>query len=180
MARNIQKRFIPCYDPRISTSLVCDLNRTPIVMAKHGGSCVHFSGISTWGRTSRETVWHPQCPPLPSLCKISLPIYVIVTNELLQPLSFVHCSWKCQLAEVHQADSRKSQFIHTKARLGGMWEKLCYSNTKLSTPEHCYHEVDSLIRTFLDYVHASATDFRARGTNVLITLKNKQLRNMPL
>ena len=51
-----------------------------IVMAKHGGSCVHFSGISTCGRTSRETVSHPQCPPLPTLCKISLPIYVIVTN----------------------------------------------------------------------------------------------------
>ena len=35
--------------------LVCDLNRTPVVMAKHGGPCVHFSGISTCGRTSRET-----------------------------------------------------------------------------------------------------------------------------
>ena len=58
-----------------------------IVMAKHGGSCVDFSGISTCGRTSRETVSHPQCPPLPTLCKISLPIYVIVTNELLQPLT---------------------------------------------------------------------------------------------
>ena len=58
-----------------------------IVMAKHGGSCVHFSGISTCGRTSRETVSHPQCPPLPTLCKISLPIYVIVTNILLQPLT---------------------------------------------------------------------------------------------
>ena len=49
-------------------SLVCDLNRTPIVMAKHGGSCVHFSGISTCGRTS-------------------LPVYVIVTNKRLQPLT---------------------------------------------------------------------------------------------
>ena len=68
-------------------SLMCDLNRTPIVMAKHGGSCVHFAGISTCGRTSRETVSHPQCPPLPTLCKISLPIYVIVTNKLLQPLT---------------------------------------------------------------------------------------------
>ena len=58
-----------------------------IVMAKHGGSCVHFSGISTCGRTSRETVSHPQCPPLPTLCNISLPIYVIVTNKLLQPLT---------------------------------------------------------------------------------------------
>ena len=37
-----------------------------IVMAKHGGSCVHFPGISTCGRTSRETVSHPQCPPLPT------------------------------------------------------------------------------------------------------------------
>ena len=67
--------------------LVCDLNRTPIVMAKHGGSCVHFSGISTCGRTSQETVSHPQHPPLPTLCKISLPVYVIVTNERLQPLT---------------------------------------------------------------------------------------------
>ena len=58
-----------------------------IVMAKHGGSCVHFSGISTCGRTSQETVSHPQCPPLPTLGKISLPIYVIVTNKLLQPLT---------------------------------------------------------------------------------------------
>ena len=58
-----------------------------IVMAKHGGSCVHFSGISTCGRTSRETVSHPQCPPLPTLCKIYLPIYVVVTNKLLQPLT---------------------------------------------------------------------------------------------
>ena len=60
-----------------------------IVMAKHGGSCVHFSGISTCGRTSRETVSHPQCPPFPTLCKISLPIYVIVTNKLLQPLTTI-------------------------------------------------------------------------------------------
>ena len=52
-----------------------------IVMAKHGGSCVHFSEISTCGRTSRETVSYPQCPPLPTLCKISLPIYVIMTNQ---------------------------------------------------------------------------------------------------
>ena len=69
------------------TLLVCDLNRTPIVMAKHGGPCVHFSGISTCGRTSRDTVSHPQHPPLPTLCKISLPVYVIVTNERLQPLT---------------------------------------------------------------------------------------------
>ena len=27
---------------------------------------VHFSGISTCGRTSRETVSHPQCPSLPN------------------------------------------------------------------------------------------------------------------
>ena len=53
--------------------LVCDLNRTPIVMAKHGGPCVHFSGISTCGATSRETVSHPQHPPLPTLCKILYP-----------------------------------------------------------------------------------------------------------
>ena len=38
-------------------------------------------------QTTRETVSHPQCPPLPTLCKISLPIYVIVTNKLLQPLT---------------------------------------------------------------------------------------------
>ena len=67
--------------------LVCDLNRTPIVMAKHGGPCVHFSGISTCGRTLRETLSHPLHPPLPTLCKISLPVYVIVTNERLQPLT---------------------------------------------------------------------------------------------
>ena len=58
--------------------LVCDLNRTSIVMAKHGISCVHFSGISTYGRTSRETVSHPQRPPLPTLYKTYLPVYVIV------------------------------------------------------------------------------------------------------
>ena len=54
---------------------------------KHGGPCVHFSGISTCGRTSRETVSHPQHAPLPTLCKISLPVYVFVTNERLQPLT---------------------------------------------------------------------------------------------
>ena len=67
--------------------LVCDLNRTPIVMAKHGGSCVHFSGISTCGRTSPETVSHPQRQPLPTAYKISLPVYVIVTNKRLQLLA---------------------------------------------------------------------------------------------
>ena len=72
--------------------LVCDLNRTPVVMAKHGGPCVHCSGISTCGRTSREIVSHPLRPPLPTLYKISLPVYyyhlpVIVTNKKLQPLT---------------------------------------------------------------------------------------------
>ena len=43
-----------------------------IVMAKHGGPCVHFSGISTCGRTSRETVSHPQRQPLPTPYKIFL------------------------------------------------------------------------------------------------------------
>ena len=84
--------------PELYTDDVITLKRFPhywcailiahqIVMAKHGGSCVHFSEISTCGRTSRETVSHPQCPPLPTLCKISLPIYVIMTNKLLQPLT---------------------------------------------------------------------------------------------
>ena len=69
--------------------LVCDLNRTPIVMAKrgHGGSCVHFSGISTCGRTSPETVSHPQRQPLQTPYKISLPVCVVVTNKRLQPLT---------------------------------------------------------------------------------------------
>ena len=67
--------------------LVCELNRTPIVMANHGGSCVHFSWISTCGRTSRETVSHPERPPLPTLYKISSPVYVIVTNKRLQHLT---------------------------------------------------------------------------------------------
>ena len=61
--------------------LVCDLNRTPIIMAKHGGSCVNFSGISTCGRTSRQTVSHP------TLYKISLPVCVIVTNKRLPHLT---------------------------------------------------------------------------------------------
>ena len=74
-----------CKALRESLHLVCDLNRTPIVMAKHGGPCVPFSGISTCGRTSRETVSHPQHPPLPTLCKTAIPVYVIVTNERLQP-----------------------------------------------------------------------------------------------
>ena len=46
-----------------------------------------FSGISTCGRTLQETVSHPQCPPLPNSEQISIPIYVIVTNKLLQPLT---------------------------------------------------------------------------------------------
>ena len=40
-------------------SLVSDRNRIPVVMAKRGGSCVHFSGITTCRRTSRETASHP-------------------------------------------------------------------------------------------------------------------------
>ena len=58
-----------------------------IVMAKHGGSCVHFSGISNCGRTSRETVSHSQRQPLPTPHKIALPVYVTVTNKRLQPLT---------------------------------------------------------------------------------------------
>ena len=58
-----------------------------IVMAKHGGSCVHFSGISTCGRTSRETVSHSQRQPLPTPHKIALPVYVTVTNKRMQPLT---------------------------------------------------------------------------------------------
>ena len=69
-------RSVPCL-------LVCDLNRTPIIMAKHGGFCVHFSGISTCGRILPETVSHPQRQPLPTPCKISLAVYVIVTNKRL-------------------------------------------------------------------------------------------------
>ena len=58
-----------------------------ILIAKHGGSCVHFSGISTCRRTSPETVSHPQRQPLPSLYKISIPVYVIVINKRLLPLT---------------------------------------------------------------------------------------------
>ena len=56
-------------------------------MAKHGGSCVHFSGISTCGRTSPETVSHPQRQPIPTAYKISLPVHVIVTNKWLRLLA---------------------------------------------------------------------------------------------
>ena len=56
-------------------------------MAKHRGSCVHLSRISTCGTTSRETVSYPQRPPLPTLYKISSPVYVIATNKRLQPLT---------------------------------------------------------------------------------------------
>ena len=58
-----------------------------IVVAKHWGSCVHFSGISTCGRTSRETVSHSQRQPLPTPHKIALSVYVTVTNKRLQPLT---------------------------------------------------------------------------------------------
>ena len=58
-----------------------------IVMAKHEGSCVHFSGISTCGRTSPKTVSHPQRQLLPTAYKISLPVHVIVTNKRLQLLA---------------------------------------------------------------------------------------------
>ena len=63
-----------------------------IVMAKHGGSCVHFSGISTCGRTSRETVSHSQRQPFPTPHKIALPVYVTVTNKRLQPLTTTLCN----------------------------------------------------------------------------------------
>ena len=69
--------FVQCFNIGslfdINLWLVCDLNRTPIVMAIHWGSCVHFSGISTCGRTSRETVSHPQRQPLPTPYNIALP-----------------------------------------------------------------------------------------------------------
>ena len=74
-------------------SLVCDLNRTPIVMAKHGGSCVHFSGISTCGRTSRQTVSHPQRPPLSILYKYLYPstlLWQINGCNLLQIFGIIH------------------------------------------------------------------------------------------
>ena len=61
--------------------LVCDLN----YYGKTWRPLCPFSGIATCGRTSRETVSHPQHAPLPTLCKTSLPIYV--TNERLQPLT---------------------------------------------------------------------------------------------
>ena len=61
-----------CCATIVKVLLVCDLNHTPAVMAKRGSSCVHFAGIATCGRTSWETVSHPQCPPLPTLYKISL------------------------------------------------------------------------------------------------------------
>ena len=67
--------------------LVCDLNRTPNCYGKTWRFLCPFFRISTCGRTSRETVSHPQCPPLPTLCKISLSIYVIVKNKMLQPLT---------------------------------------------------------------------------------------------
>ena len=63
-----------------------------IVMAKHGGSYVHFSGISTCGRTSRETVSHSQRQPFPTPHKIALPVYVTVTNKRLQPLTTTLCN----------------------------------------------------------------------------------------
>ena len=37
--------------------LVCDLNRTPIVMAKYGGSCVHFQESPLAGEP-RERLFH--------------------------------------------------------------------------------------------------------------------------
>ena len=71
----------------INTLLVWDLNRTAVAMANPGCSCVHFSGISTCRKTSRETDLHSQHPPIPTLYKISLPVYVIVTNKRFQPLT---------------------------------------------------------------------------------------------
>ena len=68
-------------------------------MAKHGDSCVHFPGISTCERTSRVTIFsHPQHPPLPTLYKISLPVYVFVTNKRLQPII---TAWYNSLALSH-------------------------------------------------------------------------------
>ena len=61
-------------------------------MAKHGGSCVHFSGISTCGRTSRETISHSQRQPSPTRHKIASPVYVTVTNKRLQPLTTTLCN----------------------------------------------------------------------------------------
>ena len=65
---------------RLFPALVC-------MLWQNMEACVHFSGISTCGRTLGETVSHPQHAPLPTLFKISLPVYVIVTNERLQPFT---------------------------------------------------------------------------------------------
>ena len=82
----VTRKMFPFDDVIMTYScLVCD--RTPIVMAKHGGSCVRFSGISTCGRTSPETVSHPQRQPLPTPYTIALPVYVILTNARLQTLT---------------------------------------------------------------------------------------------
>ena len=57
-----------CNMIHINSFLDFDLNRTPNCYGKTWRFLCPFSGISTCGRTSRETVSHPQCPPLPTLC----------------------------------------------------------------------------------------------------------------
>ena len=80
-------------DATVLALLVCELNRTPVVMAKHGGSCVHFSGIFTCWRTSWETGSHPQHPLLLSLYKISFP------STLLRQINGYNL-WQ-QLGKIH-------------------------------------------------------------------------------
>ena len=58
-----------------------------IVMAKHGGSCVHFSGISTCGNLARDCFTSTASTVTNSVQNISLPVYVFVTNTRLQPLT---------------------------------------------------------------------------------------------
>ena len=101
---------------------VCDLNRTPVVIAKYGCSCVHISGISTCRKSSRETVSHPQRPPLQTLYKISVPVHVIVTNNLL-PLSLAH-----RPQQKHHSNLlfsiTKTLLTHT---IASFWRKQCWT-----------------------------------------------------
>ena len=62
--------------------LVCDLNQNM-------EAPVSISQKSPLAGEPRERLSHPQRPPLPTLYKIYLPVYVIVTNKRLQALTAI-------------------------------------------------------------------------------------------
>ena len=122
-----------------------------------------FSGISTCGRTSRETVLHPQHPPLSTLCKISLHVYVIVANERLQPLT---TTWynslvlSFSLLKIYLRLVKHQTFLHALHSWRTGAPKLCRRGCRL------FHVISEVIRD----VKQTRRGCRSSSSNTLLPL----------